>query len=131
MDSNTQRRLTKLLEWADIRSINDLNAETVNYLTFELEGRVPITQFRVRDHDYFLWRLAHPDIVDVEYDASTARVVIKATTSVLYDSALYRFKEWLAKWSQEINEDGSHGHYYCDTFVSKYLFPFLHRKEAC
>lgn len=119
MDSATQQHLAKLLEWAKVCSINDLNADAVDYLKYELEGRVPITQFRVRDHEYFKWRKDHPDVVDVEYDAPTAHVVIKATTSVLYDTAINVFEVWFDKWSEEINADGSRGHYNCKTLIGK------------
>jgi len=119
MDSATQQHLAKLLKWTKIHSINDLNADSVDYLKYELKGRVPITQFQVRPHEYFEWRKAHPDIVDVEYDAHTAHVIIKATTSVLHDGALNTFERWFDKWSQEINADGSRGHYYCKTLIGK------------
>lgn len=119
MDSATQQHLAKLLEWAKIQSINDLNAESVDYLKYELKGRIPITQFRVRDYEYFKWRKEHPDVVDVEYDAPNAHVIIKATTSVLYDGALNAFERWFDKWSKEINADGSRGHYYCKTLIGK------------
>ncbi|OJJ79201.1 uncharacterized protein ASPGLDRAFT_40070 [Aspergillus glaucus CBS 516.65] len=121
MDSATQQHLAKLLEWAKVCSINDLNADAVDYLKYELEGRVPITQFRVRDHEYFKWRKDHPDVVDVEYDAPTAHVVIKATTSVLYDTAINVFEVWFDKWSEEINADGSRGHYNCKTLIDLHL----------
>lgn len=124
MDRSTQRRLEKILKWADIRSIDDLNVETVGYLTYELEGRMPITQFHVSPDDYRHWRQNHPKLVDVEYDASTERVVIKATTSVLHDTALKAFRDWVSEWCEEINQGGTHGQYCYNTTSSKsFSFP--------
>lgn len=121
MDRFTQQRLEKLLKWADIHSIDDLNIETVGYLTYELEGRVPITQFYVLPDEYRQWRQNHPELVDVEYDASAKRVIIKATTSVLHDTALKAFQDWVSEWCEKINQGGNHGQYCYNTTSSKSL----------
>ena len=119
MNTYKKQHLEKVLNWAKIHSINDLNAETVGYLTYELEGRVPITTFHIHAEDYRLWRLDHPEIVDVEYDAFTERVIIKATTTVLHDTSLKVFRDWLSDWSEQLTDDEHQDEYHCNTLSSK------------
>lgn len=116
-----QYQLGQVLALADIRSINDLDEETMGYLTFELEGRVPITQFQVSVEEFYAWRASHPNVPDIEYDANTNHVVIKATTTRLHETVILIFDDWLQKWGDEINEIEEREEYHCKLFSSAAL----------
>lgn len=126
MDSSTQNRLGQILGRANVRSINGLNRKIVNYLLYELEGRVPITQFPVSVGEFSIWRLNHPDISDIEYDAHVERLVIKATTHSLYERVLSVFEGWLQRWADEINQVEDRDKYVCKPSTSVTLNdPFI------
>lgn len=112
------RSLDEILEHANIRSIDDLNEETVAYLTYVLEGRVPLTQFQVSIGDYYVWRAQNTAVHDVEYDAISQHIVIKATCTGLHKTTLSVFDDWLREWAAEINDAEETDAFQCCTCTS-------------
>lgn len=104
VNSMTGQTLEEILALANIHSIADLDEKTVGYLTYVLEGRVPLTPFPVSVGEYFVWRALNADVRDVEYDATIERMVIKATSTELHDTTLLLFEDWVTKWADEIND---------------------------
>lgn len=110
--------LDEILEHANIRSIDDLNEETVAYLTYVLEGRVPLTQFQVSIDEYYVWRAQNITVRDVEYDATSQHIVIKATCTGLHETTLSVFEDWLGEWAAEINDVEDTDVFHCFTCTS-------------
>lgn len=121
MDFSTRNRVGQILERFNVRSVNDLDREMVSHLLYELEGRVPITQFQVSVGEFSVWRLNQPGISDIEFDAQLERVMIKATTHSLYETVLSVFESWLQIWADEINQVEDREKYICKLFTSATL----------
>ena len=114
----TGQTVEEILYLANIRSIFDLNEETVGYLTYVLEGRVTLTPFRTSIDEFYAWRAVNPTVRDVEYDASIQRVVIKSTSTGLHETTLTVFEAWLGEWAAEINDTEDTDEFRCYTCAS-------------